>query len=206
MSSCVASIIQNGLFGGRNYLLGTSVLAPEQNNQVRLLVSAGQATNLIKAGTHCGNSIFEKASDKIISACDKLAQNDKLINKLGKIFNFASKNVNKLIVVSSGVKILSAEDKTTETLAQAGNIGGMFAVEGWMKKNLATYINKLPINAKLKPILEGVVFVIGSITGSTICYNLGKKIASVIKGNNKKTEQTEQSAKSKMPKNIDTKA
>ena len=172
MTSCVAGIIQNGLFGGRNYLLGTNVLAPDQNNQVRLLVSAGQATNLVKEGAHCGNSIFEKASNSIIDTCDTLAKNDKLLGKVAKIVDFASKNINNLIVVASGLKVVTAEDKQSEIIAQTGNIAGMFAVEGWMKKNLAKYINKLPINSKLKPILEGIVFVLGSITGSTICYNM----------------------------------
>ena len=60
MTTVVAGIVQNALFGSRNCLLGANVLAPDQNNQVRLLVSAGQTANLIQGARHCGNSVFEK--------------------------------------------------------------------------------------------------------------------------------------------------
>ena len=181
MTTVVAGIVQNALFGSRNCLLGANVLAPDQNNQVRLLVSAGQTANLIQGARHCGNSVFEKISDKLVNVGEKVAQNDKFLGKLAKVVDFARKNINNLIVVSSGIKVLTSDDKKSEFIAQTGNIAGMFAVEGWMKKNLAKYINKLPINNKLKPILEGIVFVIGSISGSTICYNIGRKIAAKMK-------------------------
>ena len=200
MSSTVASIIQNGLFGTRNSLLGTGIMAPEQNNQVRLLVSAGQAENLLKAGQKCNNSVFKNISTKAINVCDDIAKNDKVFGKIFKVVDFASKNVNNLIVVASGVKVLTAEDKQSELLAQTGNIAGMFAVEGWMKKNLAKYVAKLPINSKMKPVIEGILFVLGSITGSTICYNIGKKVAAKIKKSNE--EYKAQQEQNNLPKSI----
>lgn len=181
MTSAVASIFQNGLFGGRNFILGSDA---SQNNQVRLLVSAGQAANLLREGKNCTNSIFQKASTKILDGCNRLAQNDLVLNKVGKVVDFASKNINKLIVVASGVKVLTAEDKQTELISQSGNVAGMFLVEGWMKNNLSKYIDKLPLPAKLKPIVEGIVFVIGSITGSTICYKAAKVAALKLKAVN----------------------
>ena len=181
MTSAVASIFQNGLFGSRNFILGSDA---SQNNQVRLLVSAGQGANLLREGKNCANSIFRNASEKIIDGCNSLAKNDPLLKKVGKVVDFASKNVNNLIVVAGGVKVLTAEDKQTELISQAGNVAGMFIVEGWMKNNLAKYINKLPIPAKLKPIVEGVVFVIGSITGSTLAYKAAKAGALKLKAVN----------------------
>jgi len=170
-ANVVASIVQNGTFGGRNFLLGSDA---NQNNQVRLLVSAGQMTNLLRAGEKSANSIFQKTSVKILEGCAKIAQNDKTLSRVGKVVDFASKNVNNLIVVSSIYRAATAKDKQTELIAQAGNVGGMFAVEGWMKKNLAQHIDKLPIPKKLKPIVQGLTFVFGSITGSTICYKIAK--------------------------------
>ena len=204
MSSVVASIIQNGLFGTRNSLLGTGVMAPEQNNQVRLLVSAGQIKNLLKAGKNCNNSIFRNISGKAINLCDQVAKNDKLFGKLSKAVDFASKNVNNLIVVSSGVKVLTAKDKQSECISQAGNLIGMFAVEGWMKKNLSKYVAKLPINSKMKPVVEGIMFVLGSITGSTICYNIAKKAAAKLKACNEEYKAQEQ--QNNLPKSVAIKA
>lgn len=192
MTTLVAGIIQNALFGGRNCLLGTNVLSPDENNQVRLLVSAGQTANLVQGARHCGNSVFEKISDKLVNVGEKVVQNDKFLGKVAKVVDFASKNVNNLIVVSSGIKVLTSDDKQSEFISQMGNVAGMFAIEGWMKKNLAKYINKLPINNKLKPILEGIVFVIGSISGSTICYNIGKKVAAKLKEDSAESAQTKE--------------
>ena len=53
-----------------------------------------------------------------------------------------------------------------------------------MKKNLSKYVAKLPINSKMKPVVEGIMFVLGSITGSTICYNIAKKAAAKLKACN----------------------
>ncbi len=169
--NALAGMVQNLIFGGRNFILGTDA---NQNNQVRMLVSSGQMANLARNAKTCGNSIFEKASTKLLNSCTKLAQNDALLGKVGKVVDFASKNVNNLIVVSAGVQVATAKDKQTETIAQAGNVGGMFAVEGWMKKNLGKYIEKLPIPEKLKPIVQGITFVLGSITGSTLAYKAAK--------------------------------
>ena len=176
--NAVATIVQNLLFGSRNAVLGADA---NQNNQLRLLVSGGQLTNLARAGKNCGNSIFEKASTKLLNGCAKIAENDAVLQKAGKVVDFASKNVNKLIVVSSGYQVAIAKDKQTELISQAGNVGGMFLVEGWMKKNLGKYIDKLPIPQKLKPIVQGIVFVIGSITGSTLCYKAAKAGAEKLK-------------------------
>lgn len=194
MTSAVAGIVQNFLFGGRNFVIGSDA---NQNNQIRLIVSAGQTANLLREGKTCGNSIFAKTSEKILNSCSNLAKNDTFLSKLGKVVDFASKNVNKLIVVASGYKVFTAEDKQTEFLAQAGNVAGMFAIEGWMKNNLSKYINKLPIPAKIKPIVEGLVFVIGSITGSTLAYKGAKTLALKIKESNE-----EYKAQQKQPKNI----
>ena len=207
MSTAGAQIVQSTLFGARNTFLGTGIMAPEQNNQVRTLVAFGQAKNaLTKLNSVLSHSStpIKNAPQKVIDLCNRVAENSKVFGKLEKVVDFASKNVNNLICVSSGIKVLTAKDKESELLAQTGNIAGMFAVEGWMKKNLAKYVNKLPINSKMKPVIEGILFVIGSITGSTICYNIGKKVAAKIKKSNE--EYKAQEVQNTMPKSIAIKA
>ena len=207
MSTVGAQIVQSALFGTRNSLLGTGIMAPEQNNQVRTLVAFGQAKNALTKL----NSVLSKSStpiknapQKVIDLCNRVSENSKVFGKLEKVVDFASKNVNNLICVSSGIKVLTAKDKESEFWAQTGNIAGMFAVEGWMKKNLAKYVDKLPINSKMKPVIEGILFVMGSITGSTICYNIAKKIVAKTKKTNE--EYKAQEAQKAMPRNIAVKA
>ena len=53
----------------------------------------------------------------------------------------------------------------------------MFLGEGWMKKNLAKYLDQLTVNKKWIPLIKGIVFVTGSISCSTIGQKIGKKIA-----------------------------
>ncbi|MBR1460257.1 hypothetical protein IJ596_01295 [bacterium] len=207
MSTVGAQIVQSALFGTRNSLLGTGIMAPEQNNQVRTLVAFGQAKNaLTKLNSVLSNSStpIKNAPQKVIDLCNRVSENSKVFGKLEKVVDFASKNVNNLICVSSGIKVLTAKDKESEFWAQTGNIAGMFAVEGWMKKNLAKYVDKLPINSKMKPVIEGILFVMGSITGSTICYNIAKKIVAKTKKTNE--EYKAQEAQKAMPRNIAVKA
>ena len=207
MSTVGAQIVQSALFGTRNSLLGTGIMAPEQNNQVRTLVAFGQAKNaLTKLNSVLSNSStpIKNAPQKVIDLCNRVSENSKVFGKLEKVVDFASKNVNNLICVSSGIKVLTAKDKESEFWAQTGNIAGMFAVEGWMKRNLAKYVDKLPINSKMKPVIEGILFVMGSITGSTICYNIAKKIVAKTKKTNE--EYKAQEAQKAMPRNIAVKA
>ncbi len=232
MSSLGAKIVQSSLFGTRNGLLGTGTIAQDQDNQIRTLVAFGQSKNMLVSAdkllsnnqssiiNFCGNvtkgetffdkmltkigSYFKKAPRNMINWLNNIAENDKVFGKLSKTVDFASKNVNNLIVVSSGVKVLTAKDKQSECIAQAGNLAGMFAVEGWMKKNLAKYIDKLPLHSKIKPVIEGILFVLGSITGSTICYNIGKKIAAKLKKSNE--EYQVQQVQNNLPQKISFKA
>ena len=207
MSTVGAQIVQSALFGTRNSLLGTGIMAPEQNNQVRTLVAFGQAIYaLTKLNSVLSNSStpIKNAPQKVIDLCNRVSENSKVFGKLEKVVDFASKNVNNLICVSSGIKVLTAKDKESEFWAQTGNIAGMFAGEGWMKKNLAKYVDKLPINSKMKPVIEGILFVMGSITGSTICYNIAKKIVAKTKKTNE--EYKAQEAQKAMPRNIAVKA
>ena len=77
----------------------------------------------------------------------------------------------------------------------------MFAMEGWMKKNLDKYIQKLPVSNKWKPIVRGITFVAGSIGASTLCYNIAKKIAKSFK-TPRELEAQEAENKKFVPKNI----
>lgn len=109
-----------------------------------------------------------------------IASKDPVARRLGKMATFASEHVNSLIVASSGFKVLTAsKDERKKTfLTEGGCLAGMFIGEGYMKRgHLDNAIAKLPINAKWKPLVRGLVFIAGSITASTIGQAIGSAIA-----------------------------
>ena len=162
----------------------------------RGFVAIGQGAKVVKQICEYDN-IFARGTKSAVNAFKTIAENDKIFNGISKGVKFASENVNPLIVVSSGINVLTSDDKQSTIIAEAGNLAGMFAVEGWMKKNLDNVLKTLPISKKWLPVVRGITFVIGSIGASTLCYNICKAAASKLKVINEqsKLEQEMQSAK-----------
>lgn len=173
--NCAVDLIKSTGFGARN--TGKA----GNGDVVRAGVAAGQLTNAVRAGKSSSNTLISATSSKIANVCENLTKNNQAFAKISKVVDFASKNVNPLIVVSSGVKVATAKDKVSEAINQTGTLTGMFLCEGWMKKNLGKYIAKLPINQKYKAVLEGLAFIAGSIGASTLGYEAAKKISGGIK-------------------------
>ncbi len=137
----------------------------------RIPVTTAQAAGVFKAVAQ-----ESKTGQKIID----IASKDPVARRLGKMATFASEHVNSLIVASSGFKLLTApkEERKKTFFTEGGCLAGMFIGEGYMKRgHLDNAIAKLPINAKWKPLVRGLVFIAGSITASTIGQAIGSAIA-----------------------------
>lgn len=154
----------------------------------RLPVTVGQACSVVKAVDQYGGSAAQPLR-KVLN----ILSTDKVASKLGKAAKFASEHVNPLIVVSSGIKVVMADkdDRANMIIAEAGCLAGMFAGEGWMKKNLTKYLEQIPMNKKWLPFLKGIVFVTGSISCSLLGEKIGKEVAKLINFK-PKTEQKSQ--------------
>lgn len=144
----------------------------------RLPVTVGQTASLIKAGAQYNNSASRTAKN-VLKSLEEVAKSDKIFKGIGKAVDFAANNVNPLIVASSGLKVALAdkEERKNTIISETGCLLGMFAGEGWMKKNLDKYLEKLPVNKKWIPIIKGLTFVTGSITSSNIGEKVGKTVA-----------------------------
>ena len=162
----------------------------------RGFVAVGQGAKVVKQICEYDN-IFSQGTKSAVKAFKTIAENDKVFNVISKGVKFASENINPLIVVSSGINVWTSEDKQSIFIAEAGNLAAMFAMEGWMKKNLDHVMKNLPINKKWMPIARGITFVMGSIGASTIGYKIGKIFASKLKTINEqaKIEQQQQQEK-----------
>lgn len=141
----------------------------------RLPVAVGQAAAVTKSVAQMQNPV-----SKLLNMALETANTDPVAHGLGKIATVASKYVNPLIVASSGFKVLTApkEERKKTFFTEGGCLAGMFIGEGYMKRgHLDNAIAKLPINAKWKPLVRGLVFIAGSITASTIGQTIGSAIA-----------------------------
>lgn len=163
----------------------------------RGFVAVGQGAKVVKQICEYDN-IFARGTKSAVNAFKTIAQNDKIFNGISKGVKFASENVNPLIVVSSGINVLTSDDKQSTIIAEAGNLTAMFAVEGWMKKNLDNVLKDLPISKKWMPIVRGIAFVMGSIGASTIGYKAAKTFASKLKSVNEKSELEQQQQHEKL--------
>lgn len=203
------------------------------DNIGRLPVTVGQSAAIIKAGSEYADkssSIFKATkavnnTDKVLKGFDRIAnyaskkiktvlntlddvaKSDKVFNGISKTVKFASDHVNPLIVASSGVNVLTSDDKKSAIITEAGCLAGMFMGEGWMKKNLDRLLTKLPVNKKWIPVIKGVTFVCGSIAASTAGQKIGKKVAEywdkpLVADKTAKNEQAKSPQKAYTPMNI----
>ncbi len=140
----------------------------------RLPVLVGQCANATEQAIKCNNTI-NNAANKVLN----VANGNKVFNRFAKSVNFVRKNINPLIIASSGAKVVFAdkEERKKTLLTETGTLAGMFLAEGKMKKHLNKVLDKLPISPKWRPVIHGLIFIAGSLTGSTIGNKIGKKIA-----------------------------
>lgn len=162
--------------------VGTNYDKVASGDWTRYPVLVGQIANAAQATAETAAKHSTKAAhvaDEATSVFSKLAKSDKMFNGLSKTVKFVKNNINPLIVASGATKVVLAkkEDREKTLFSEGAMILGMFAGEGWMKKNLDTKVlSKLPIDKKWAPIVKGILFVAGSITASTIGQKIGEAL------------------------------
>lgn len=169
-------IAKSTIFGFRN---ADKVL--NTNDKGRVFADVGQFTNAVKTAAQLDNAIG-KGAQAAINAMGTVAKQNKALEVTGKAVNWASKNVNPLLIGASGYRVLISDDKETTLKREVLGMSSMFAAEGLMKdffktqsyrkwKSVVAPGTKLSVVAD---IVQGIVFVLGSIAGSTIGYKIGK--------------------------------
>lgn len=193
----------------------------------RIPVAAGQTYNALKAGAEL-NSLFAKSPqcavmatsdssvlktvsngvNKLANGVKTVANEEPVLKTITKGVKFASENVNTLICASSALKVLTSkkEERKNVLISEAGCIAGMFLGEGWMKKNLNKYLDKLPIDKKFVPLIRGALFVAGSIGASTLGQKIGKKVAQYWDKPLKKDDANVNNTNEKQPLHVNYKA
>jgi len=172
-------IAKSLVFGTRNL---DKVADVAKHDEGRIFATVGQFTNAAKAAANLDNAIG-KTSSAAINAMTKAADSSKALKTVAKGVNWASKNVNPLLVGAAGYRVLMAEDKTKALNREIYGMSSMFAVEALMKRGFQTkvwqnLINKIPGKKGkiIGGIIQGLIFVAGSIAASTAGYKIGDKM------------------------------
>ena len=139
-----------------------------------------------------------KAATSIFAEVNKY---DKVARIAQNTANYVSQAVNPLLCVASVARVAASEDKLSTGIEEVGAMGAMFAGEGLMKKqfqsgsaltecklvkNNVAKFEKFCANTKylknFKPksitsVLQGLAFIVGSITSYSVGHSIGKTIA-----------------------------
>ena len=186
--------LPRGIFFYRNYKKATD--DTENGEKARGTVAFAQGAKIVD-GVIKYTDKPGKVGTKALNIFNEYAKQYKAIDYAGKAVNWATHNVNPLICISGGIKVLNSDDKVHTGITQVGALSGMFLGEGLMKlhmgkvineqnilklankfkdtkglKNITQYILKSGNSNKLASIIKGLLFVSGSITS----YNLGEKL------------------------------
>lgn len=183
------ALVRSTLFGIRN-----ADKVVNTNDKGRILADVGQLTNAAKAAAQLDNALG-KGAQAAINAMGSVAENNKALSLASKGARWASQNVNPLLIGAAGYRVLTSDDKETSLKREIWGMSSMFAVEsairaGFSSDKFASIRASLksPVARSLLGIAEGVVFVLGSIAGSTFGYKLGEYFYPDKKGSQKQAK------------------
>ena len=169
-------MVRSTIFGVRN--LDKTV---NTNDKGRILASVGQMTKAAKTAAQLDN-VLGRGADAAIKAAKTAADGHKILHKAAKCANWAADHVNPLLIGAAGYRVLSSDDKTTSLKREIIGMSAMFSGEALIKQAFnCNYMKSVKAgmkNPKAKialSISEGVLFVVGSITCSTLGYKIAKK-------------------------------
>jgi len=91
----------------------------------------------------------QQAASTTANAVKNIGQSSKFLRGVGKVVDFTADNINPIICVTSGIKVLNAENKTEATAREIVSLGCMFAAEGAAKRIIGMPYTK-KINGKIQ--------------------------------------------------------
>ena len=145
----------------------------------RAPVALAQGLKVIEGASHY-NATIAKGTDAAINIFTKAAEHSKAAELALKGTRWAVHNVNPMICVSSGIKVLKSDDKTSTAVKELSAISAMLAGESVAKKVLTKIFKSGSMPAK---IASGLLFVCASIASYSLGEYIGKDLAKTVKAN-----------------------
>lgn len=146
----------------------------------RAPVAAGQITSIFKEIAKYDKAIAIGAKNSMDIARDIIGKDT--LKTTGKVLDFFSRNVNPLICVSSGIKVLTADDKDKDKvlLEEGGMLGAMFAAEHTVSKNYDKVVNSETVQKTIQKASESKIF--KPVFETIAKHNWGSKVGTIVKG------------------------
>lgn len=185
-------LVRSTLFGLRN-----ADKVATTNDKGRILADVGQFTKAAKTAAQLDN-VLGKGANAALNAMNCVSNKHQVLEKAARGANWAANHVNPLLIGAAGYRVLISDDKPQAFKRETLGMTSMFMTEAAMKhffnSNYMTTVKSCMKNKYAKTtlsILEGVVFVLGSIAGSTVGYKIGDKLFPQRKKNEKNQEVLE---------------
>ena len=108
-------------------------------------IAAGQVlkgSRAVKALDIAANGVNNSVTHSASEGIKNLSQANKFVNGASKVINFTADNINPVICLTSGIKVLGSDDKVDTAARESLALTTMFAAEAGAKKLLGMPITK----------------------------------------------------------------
>lgn len=176
----IDAMVRSALFGVRN-------VDKVQNGDTGRCAAAtfqlfNAGKNALESATKLHNSLG-KGAESAVTALKTVSESSKALETAAKVVKFGSENVNTLLCGAAAYRVLKADDKEKAVKKELWGMSTMFGVEHLMREgfkskammNLKNNIKNKYVKAGVS-MLEGVLFVMGSIAASTTGYKIGETL------------------------------
>lgn len=136
LALCAPVVASNAVFSVRRGSKGIDAFDKDPvYGAMNIDIAAGQTLKGTRAmATMNGANINQKTVEGAADTIKTVSKTNKVLSGLGKVVKFTADNINPIICVTSGVKVLNSDDKLDEGLREGGALTAMFAGEGFTKK------------------------------------------------------------------------
>ena len=144
---CAPIAASNAVFSVRRASRGVDAI--DENplyGAMNLDIAAGQTlkgTRAASALAVAADPSLAKATEGAAESIKNLSRTSKVFNGLGKIVKFTANNINPIICVTSGAKVLGSDDKLDTAARETLALSAMFSAEALAKKAIGMpYVEK----------------------------------------------------------------
>ena len=141
ITSFMPSVISSTIFSTRRANSGADALVTSNPivGAMNMDIAGGQIVNAVKGVSNIAKGSANSLAEGITSAEESiraLSQGDKVVGGIAKVLNFTADHVNPIICATSGVKVLTSDNKKDEAIKEGTALGVMFASEALAKNAL----------------------------------------------------------------------
>ena len=209
--TCAPVVASNAIFSARRLDRGLDAIGENPlYGTMNFDIAAGQTLKGTQAATTLASATNKELAQTFQGATEaikKASEGSKFLNGAGKVLKFTADNINPIICVTSGVKVLGSEDKIDTAAREVIALPTMFAAEKLARKafGMPTFSKGKAVNQKaffenqiktfddfcqrnklfdkislkyVPGVTKGLLFVGSSIAG----YKLGNKVADCFLG------------------------